>query len=43
MYKAYIYIETPCNKCIDFEDVHKRTKKMANGKATDLTSLQVSS
>ena len=25
-------IETPCNTCIDLEDVNKGTKKMAKGK-----------
>ena len=35
-------IETPCNTCIDLEDVNKGAKKMANGKTTDVLSLQVS-
>ena len=25
-------IQTPCNTCIDLEDVNKGTKKMAKGK-----------
>ena len=32
-------IETPCNTCIDLEDVNKGTKKMANGKVVDVTLI----
>ena len=32
-------IETPCNTCIDLEDVNKGTKKMANGKVADVTFI----
>mgnify|MGYP007007534996 CR=1 FL=1 len=32
-------IETPCNTCIDIEDVNKGTKKMANGKVADVTPI----
>ena len=30
-------IETPCNACIDLEEVSKELKKMANGKLIDVT------
>ena len=32
-------IQTPCNTCIDLEDVNKGTKKMANGKVVDVTLI----
>ena len=32
-------IETPCNTCIDPEDVNNGTKAMANGKSVNVTLI----
>ena len=33
-------IETPCNTCIDPNDVNKGTKKMTDGKESDVTLIR---